>query len=166
MKQTTTQSRAGFTLVESLLAAVVLLIAVAAVIVPFTVGARNEHVDRRRTVASGLAQEMIEEILSKPFADPQGASSPGPEPGEADRADFDNMDDYHGYSEAAGSVTDPAGVPATDAGEAELSRHVAAQYVYVSGQDIADPPTFVRITVEVRHAGRPVVTLERLAYAM
>ena len=154
----------GLTLTESLLATVILAITAAAVIMPFTAGARAEHVTRRRTVATSLAQEMMEEILSKPFEDPQGVSLPGPEPGEADRGDFDNTDDYNGYSEPAGNVTGLTGTPATDAGAAGLSRHVTAQYVYVNGQDTGNPPTFVRVTVEVRHLGRPIVTLGRLAY--
>ncbi len=164
VRHTARQFRLGFTLLESLLASAILALAVAAVMMPFTAGARNEHVDRRRTVAAGLAQEMMEEVLSRPFEDPHGASSPGPEPGEAARAGFDNIDDYHGHNEAAGNVTDFAGAPATDAGATDLSRHVTAQYVYVSGQDVADPPTFVLATVEVRHVGRTVATLKRLVY--
>ena len=60
----------------------------------------------RRARGTALADAMLEEVLSKPYADPQGATGIGPDTGELTRADFDNLDDYHGLAEAAGSVTD------------------------------------------------------------
>ena len=86
----------GFTLIEALLASVVLAASVTAITVPFSSAAQNQHVEARRTQAVALAQELMEEILAQSFADdnPDTARNPGPEMGETDRRLFDNVDDY------------------------------------------------------------------------
>lgn len=156
----------GFTLLESLLAAVVLAGAISAVIWPFSVAAQNQQASERRTLASCLAQELMEEVIAKPFNDPDGPGGLGPEVGETTRADYDNIDDYHGYSEAAGQIRSFDGeVMAGDAG-AYLSRNVTAAYVYVSGQDISEDPTFISVTVEVQYRGTPIATATRLVYSV
>ena len=160
------KSRAGFTLMEALLAAVILLIAITAITLPFAAGARAEQADARMCLAVSLAQEMMEEILAKPFADPQGATTVGPDAGETRRARFDNVDDYHGYYEGPRQIADATGAVLTTPVAAGLSRTVTAQYVYVSGQDTGQPATFVRVTVTVAHDGSPLVTLTRLVYQM
>ena len=156
----------GFTLVESLLASALLAMTIAAITMPFTAAARNEQADARRTVASSLAKELMEEILAQPFDDPDGSSNPGPEAGETDRANFDNIDDYHGYSEAAGQIVDGAGNRVADAAAHGLSRAATVTYVYVSGQDMSGTPDFVRIEVEMRRDGQPLLTVTRLVYGM
>ncbi len=158
------ESGAGFTLIESLLAAVILMAAISAIVLPFAVGARNEQIDARMCLAASLAQEMMEEILSKPFDDPQGASLPGPEAGETRRSKFDNVDDYHGYTEGPGQIADSTGAIINTPGADGLSRSVTAEYVYVSGQDVSKPATFVRVTVTVSHRDVPLITLARLVY--
>ena len=166
MRRSRGQSGRGFTLTESLIAATILAMAVTAMTMPFTAGARNEQVDGRRTTAATLASEIMEEILAKPFSDPDGPSNAGPEVDELSRSDFDNIDDYDGYNETPGNVAAASGSALSDSSAIGLSRHVTASYVYVSGQGESGEPTFIRITVEVRYDGEPTVTLTRLAYAM
>ncbi len=156
----------GFTLIEALIAASVLAMAIAAITMPFTVGAQNELADSRRTLAVSLAQEMMEEILDKPFNDPDGASSPGPEPGETNRSKFDNIDDYDKYMEPPGQIADASGVINDEPASVGLSRHVSATYVYVSGQDASEDPSFVRVTVQIYYKNQVVITLTRLVYAV
>ena len=160
-------SRRAFTLIEALLAAVILAMAIMAITMPFTVGAQNEQEDARRSLAVSLAQEMMEEILSKPFEDPDGHTyTCGPDPGEPWRSKFDNIDDYDGYTEASGNITSFDGEVVTTSASLDLTRHVTATYVYVSGQDTLEDPCFIRVVVEVRYRGNPVVTLTRLVYAL
>ncbi len=154
----------GLTLAEALLAATVLAITVVAITVPFTAAARNEQVNARMVLATVLAEDLLEEILSKPFRDPDGPGSAGPEPGETGRAQFDNVDDYDGYVEAEGGIVDAAGAPVTDAAATGLSRSVTATYVYVGDQDVTLEPSVVRVVVDVRYHGQPLVTLTRLVY--
>ena len=141
-------------------------LAISAITMPFAAGARSEQLDARLCLGTNLAQEMMEEILSKPFADPQGASNPGPEPGETPRRRFDNMDDYHGYAETDGHIADSSGAFITTPPSVGLSRSVSAQYVYVEGQDTSESPTFLQVRVTIRHNNVPLVELTRLAYKM
>ena len=157
--------RTGFTLAESLLAVTLLAVGVLAITMPFTAGAQNEQDDVRRMLGAALAQEMMEEILAKPFNDPDGPSAAGPETGESSRAAFDNSADSPGYDEPAGSVTNAYGMALSEMAARDLSRHVSVAYVYVAGQDISESSTFARITVEVRYQGDELLTVTRLKYA-
>ncbi len=102
-------AQSGFTLIEVLMAATVLSFAVIAIAQMLVAGQMSTYEALHHRRGQSLAEAMIEEILALPYADPDGASTPGPEGGEATRADFDNSDDFDGYSEAAGAVTDSAG---------------------------------------------------------
>ena len=156
----------GFTLAEALLAAAVLAMTVSAVILPFTAGAMNQQADARITMATCLAQNMMEEILAKPFKDPDGESQPGPESEETSRSLFDNVDDYNGYSESAGNIVSSDGEEVDDPAATGLSRSVSTAYVYVSGQDGAEPLDFIRVVVEVRYRDQPLITLTRLIHSL
>jgi MSHA pilin protein MshD len=166
MRRRSDRRTPGFTLTEALIAAVILLTAITAITLPFAAGARAEQADARLCLAVNLAQEMMEEILAKPFLDPQGTTTVGPDPGETRRARFDNIDDYHGYYEGPGQIADATGAVITTPAAEGLSRQVTAQYVYVSGQDTSQPPTFIRVTVTVAYNGAVLVTLTRLVYKM
>jgi len=156
----------GFTLAEAVLAAAVLAMTVSAIILPFSASVMNQQAEARITMATCLAEEMMEEILSKPFRDPDGSSSPGPESGESARDDFDNMDDYHGYSESAGGIISSQQAVITDPAATGLSRSVSVDYVYVSGQDTSADPTFLRVEVKVLYRGQDAVALTRLVYCL
>lgn len=159
------QRRRGFTLLEALLAAVVLAAAITAVTMPMTVAVVNEHEESRQTLATGLAQELMEEILSQPFHDPQGTSEPGPEIGESSRDLFDNVDDYHGYAESAGEIVTMDGDVVDDPVGGSLSRDASATYVYVTGQPVDGSPDFIRVMVTVKYGSRSMISLTRLVYA-
>lgn len=163
MKLTRRQIILGFTLLEALLASAVLAMAIAAITMPFTASVQQQRFDARRSSAVTLAQEMMEEILSKSFSVQGEPSVPGPETGET-RMTFDHFDDYDGYIEPAGQLIDSQGQPITDIAAEGLSRHVTASYVYVSGQATSGDPTFIRIVVEVKHQQDVLVRLTRLIY--
>ena len=60
--------------------------------------------------ASELAWEMQERISAEPYYDPTDNSlTLGPEAGESSMLLFDNKDDYNGYAEAKGHLTDAMG---------------------------------------------------------
>ncbi|MHC4715675.1 MAG: type IV pilus modification PilV family protein [Planctomycetota bacterium] len=160
MSRHTATARSGITLLETLLAAIVLAMAAGAIVMPFTAGARCAEHDARLTVAVGLAQDIMEEVLSKPFADPDGGDGQ-----EASRANYDDLDDYDGHEEPPGGISSFDGGAVSEVTATGMSRHVTVEDVYVSGQDTGEPATFKRVTVEVRHQGRALTTLCRLVYA-
>lgn len=151
--------RRGVTLLEALIAAALLAMVAASVIVPFTAAAQANAQDARQTLAIHLAEDLMEEILSKSFGDPDGT-----EAGEGGRGEWDDMDDYDGYDEPPGTMAGFDGAAVVDPAAAHLSRHAVVTPVHLPGQDVGQPETFVRIIVEVRYHGDPIVTLCRLAY--
>ncbi|MFA6133715.1 MAG: hypothetical protein WC869_06825 [Phycisphaerae bacterium] len=159
LQQTGTKA---FTLVESLMAAVVLTVAITAITMPFAAGARNEETDGRMTLATGLAQEMMEEVLSKPVKDPQGGTAFGPDAGEVTRSRYDDVNDYKTVTEAAGQIADAGGAIIKSPLSSGLSRETTVAYAWLDGQDTSKPADFYRVTVTVKHRGTTLITLSRL----
>jgi type II secretory pathway pseudopilin PulG len=154
-----TNSAQAFTLLESLLASSLLATAVVGIIVPFVAGDQNQRDDSRRTLATSLAQELMEEILTKGFSDP------GPMPGAGtSRTLFKFINDYNSYTESAGHITDNCGNTVTDPAAVGLSRTVTVSYVTVPGESPVTPPIFASVTVEVDYRGNSIVKLTRLVY--
>ncbi len=154
----------GFTLFESLLAALLVGIAATAFGSALIAGLTQNQAAVQYVVATNLASAMMNEIVAKPFADPQTPSllTLGPESGETVRSGFDNADDYHGLSESAGQLHGPDGQCLAAPSLALYSRSVTAAYVNLPGHDPQLPPAFLRVTVEVKYNGTPLVTLNRL----
>ena len=142
------------------MATTILAIAVTAVAAALMAGAQQsyEAVDTRR--ANEAAQALLEEILTRPYADPDGASNPGPEAGETTRSAFDNVDDYHGYSESAGSLVDAAGnaYPTEYAG---FSRSVTVAADSLQPTGFATAVSGMTVTVTVQLGPRAMAQLSR-----
>jgi prepilin-type N-terminal cleavage/methylation domain-containing protein len=151
----------GFTLIEAMLAVTVLGFAAAGALLPFVSGAAARAEGMRRTLGAGLAGDLMEQILRLPFHDPQGTNySPGPEAG-----DFDNIDDFHGYTELQGQVKDATGAVFTDPKYLNYSRSVTCVYATVPPQTAQTDPAkcnFILVTVQVDYSGKNVATLSRL----
>jgi type II secretory pathway pseudopilin PulG len=109
------RTRAGFTLVEAVVSTAITTIAGAALLLAISNTLLATDLALERTVAEGLAQQLIDEAAGARYAEPGlGAyqSALGPEAGElhdASREWFDDLDDFHGL--AASPPTDPWGVP-------------------------------------------------------
>ena len=104
----------GLTVVECLIAMTILSVVV--LITCHTLAAGHQHVHHgdRIAVASRLGRDLLEEIAARAYRDPAVPTNFGPEPlegrGTLDANDFDDVDDYHNYTEAAGALKDFAGV--------------------------------------------------------
>jgi hypothetical protein len=125
----------GFTLAEAMMATVVLGIAAAGVLLPFTSGAKVRVEGMRMTLAAKLASDLIEQIVNTPFGQ--------------------IITDYADYSEPQGQVKDSAGVVFTDPIYANFSR--GASCAWEPGQDY-----FILATVWVKYNGREIVSIKRL----
>ena len=108
-----------------------------------------------------LAGSLMEEILSKPYSDPGGASALGPEAGETTRALFDNADDYHGFSGAAGSLATADGT--AYASEFQVfSRSVTCSSTTVTIASLSVSVSALQIVVTVSDTSGTVLTLTRV----
>ena len=134
--------RKGFTLAEAMIATVVLGIAAAGVLLPFSSGAAVRAEGAHRTLAAKLASDLMEEIVKTPF----------------DQI----IVNYDGYAESQGQVKDVSGVVFTDSNYTNFSRDVTCEYVYVSQESSDGEPKFICIIVRVYYRGGETATITRL----
>ena len=135
--------RAGFTLVEATMALVLLGLAAAGVLLPFSNGASVQAEGLRMTLAAKLADDLLERIVATP-------------PGQIVQT--------YNYAEAQGQVTDASGNVFTDPMYANFSRTVACyDNVYVPQQSGPPLPSdFLLVSVQISYQGRQMATLSRL----
>ncbi len=82
--------QAGTTLIELVIAIVIVSIAVSAILMVFSMNVGQSADPMIRYQAVAIAEAYLEEISLKAFADPGGGD------GEASRDLYDDVDDYHG----------------------------------------------------------------------
>ena len=134
--------RRGFTLAEAMLATVVLGIAAAGILIPFTSGATIQAEGMHRTLGVKLASDLMQEIVNTPFNQ--------------------IVPNYDGYSEAEGQVKDANGVVFTDLNYERFSRNSACSYVYVSQESGTTASKFILVTISVSYSGNQVANINRL----
>ncbi len=118
------------------MATVVLGIAAAGVLLPFTSGAVVRAEGMRRTLAAKLASDLMEQFIDTSFAELVANGG--------------------GYvDEPQGQVKDASGAVFTDLNYANFSR--GASYEYDASQ-----PFFIIVTVWVKYNGGEIVSLSRL----
>jgi MSHA pilin protein MshD len=86
--------QSGMTLIELIVAIVIVGIGLAGVLVTFTTTVRHSADPMVRKQMSAIAEEMMEEILLKPFA----VTAPNPPFAGCARLTFNDVRDYNGYS--------------------------------------------------------------------
>jgi hypothetical protein len=132
----------AFTLAEAMMATVVLGIAAAGVLLPFTSGAAVRAEGMRRTLGAKLASDLMQEIVNTPFNQIVAA--------------------YGASSEAQGQVKDAGGVVFTDSNYAMFSRDSICNYVYVTQESGTGVAKFILITVRVYYSGKEIAIINRL----
>jgi len=136
MKSLTYKSHNGFTLAEALTAVVILSIATAGIILPFTVGAAARVEGMRQTLAAKLASDQMEKIVNTPF---------------------EGLDGYTD-SEPQGQVKDYNGIVFTSSNYAGFSRQTSCKYYPTPGVE----SDFIKATVRVSCKGQELISLTRL----
>jgi prepilin-type N-terminal cleavage/methylation domain-containing protein len=151
----------GLTLMESIVS--VAIVSVLMVASLNAVGAAQVARQKTSVQARGqlLAHDLLTEILSKAYDDPQGAGILGLDLAEIlgiDRTTLDDIDDYEGLSDSPPTYAD--GTP-LDGFDASWSRAVKISYV-----DPVNPGTVSvsdagakRIAIEVKHINRTVAEI-------
>ncbi len=134
--------RKGFTLAEVMLAAALLAIATAGTVLPFASGAGVQAEGIHRTVAAGLADDLMQKISNTSFSD--------------------IVSTYGSYSEAECQVKNAAGVVIDDDGYKLFSRSASCEYVYLSQQSRTSDACFVLATVQVSYDDKTMIVLKKL----
>jgi prepilin-type N-terminal cleavage/methylation domain-containing protein len=151
----------GFTLIEALVALMVLGLAVGAILTPITIAIEQQRRSAKMTVATVLAEQAVEECLSHRVFSNQSWPTLGPGAGKVWRDLYDQRTDYHNISEGAerlGMVHGPALVTEFP----QLRRTMWLQPVYLPGEDTSNPPRLLMLTVRVFDGDEELVTLRRL----
>jgi prepilin-type N-terminal cleavage/methylation domain-containing protein len=158
-------STRAFTLVEVILTILIVGVGLVASMRALPVLLQVSQATSDHMTAQQLATDLLAEIAMLPYEDPDGSTTFGCEPGESaqNRADFDDVDDYDGWS---------ASPPQTKDGQAEpdcagYTRSVLVQstnpndFNNIEGDSVSKPK---RITITVSRTGMPpiVVTTVRL----
>ena len=132
----------GFTLAEAMIATVILGIAAAGILLPFTSGQVVRAEGVHRTLGAKLAADLMEKIINTPSS--QIIAS------------------YNGYSESKGQVKDSADAVFTDLNYANYSRDVSCREVYVPGESGTGQAKFILAAVRVYYNGKQIVIINRL----
>lgn len=113
----------GVTLVELVIAMMVISIALGGVllVMNYTTARSADPLLQRQAVA--IAEAYLEEILLKPYADPDGVD------GEGSRALYDDVDDYDGLTDSGARDQSSAAI----AGLANYTVNVSVQPATVNG---------------------------------
>jgi MSHA pilin protein MshD len=85
----------GFTLIELLIFIVVVSAGLAGILSVMNTTVKSSADPMVRKQAIALADSILEEVLLMPYADPDGTNL-----GETGRANWDNVDDYNGKTNA------------------------------------------------------------------
>lgn len=150
----------GFTLMETMIAITVLAFSVAALTQAIVSGQSHTYEALHSSRAISLAEEMIDEVLSKPYDDPDGDVTAGPDAGESSRDLFDCADDYDGFTEALGAVQNQAGVDHPELYQ-NFGRSVTASYTTVNLADLGGDHDGLTVTVTVTDMNGRTWTLSR-----
>ncbi|MCH8253604.1 MAG: hypothetical protein IID36_14240 [Planctomycetes bacterium] len=150
----------ALTLAEALIASIILTMSVVAVSAALTAGMQQTYEAVMTEHAAELVAAMLDEVLAHPYDDPDGASALGPEAGETSRTLFDNVDDYHGYTEATGALVDAAGT-AYPSEYAIYDRSVTVVASTIQPAGFAQAVTGLTVTVDVNSAARQLATASR-----
>lgn len=158
---TPNRRRAGLSLIEVVVSIALVSVLGLTTIDAATALARRQNETNDRLVAHQISTMMMDEITAQSFEDPDQPIF-GTETGESARADFDDVDDYHGWSQT--SPTDRAGY-AID-GSTGWNLRVAIDPIEIDGtgvwQVVADPSNLKRIAVTVVSTEGQSFTQQRL----
>jgi MSHA pilin protein MshD len=153
--------RRGFTLVESTISVLIVSGVLIAALRTFGGLARARLIQTDRTLAYGLADNLLAEVMQCYFKEPGGGTTLGPEAGET-RATYDDVDDYDGLTETPPKARDGTVV----AGFTGWTRSVSVMCVRPDAPNVAinagDAQVLKRIVVTVKSPRGASVTLSGL----
>lgn len=131
------RQQGGVTLVELLVSIVIVSIAASGVLGLLAMTTAGSADPMLRHQAAAIAESYLEEVLLKPFEDPDGVD------GEVARADFDDLDDYDGLADAG--ARDQFGMPLAGLGDYSVVVAVSPS----SGLPAVPPADALRVDVVV-----------------
>ena len=159
----------GFSLLETMLVVVIIGVFASSMLLPYTYGAKAQQDGNDRVLAMKLASDMLEYVLCHRFFDPDPSAapySPGPDSDiEASNRpfQFDNIDDFHGYTESEGQLRHLHGDAVDGEQYRYFSREVRCEYTsFLPPEPCSSDCLYILITVKVFKDGREYASLQKL----
>jgi MSHA pilin protein MshD len=148
------RSESGFTLIEMIIAIVIIGIGLAGVLAAFntTVKSSADPLIHKQMLAA--AEELMEEVLLKPFVPPVGVvpvnAATSCDLAAASRSAFDDVSDYHNYQTTGICDIDGAAVAGLGTYSIRVTIDAATTLDTLSGGAVK------KVTVVVTHSGETV----------
>jgi type II secretory pathway pseudopilin PulG len=160
--KSTRKSSAGFTIIEALLAIVLVGALLVAALQTASTSATAQYKAGERAMGRYLAQGLMSDILQKVYEDPNnvtlvlGVDALSLEL-PTSKANYNDVDDYNGWTESPPQDQDGTVIP----GFTNWSRSVLVEWVNASNisQTSATESCAKRITVTVKHNNITIATL-------
>jgi MSHA pilin protein MshD len=151
--------RRGLTLIESVVAVVLVSTLVVSALRVTASIARTRLVQKDRSAGMTLARDLMSEIMQRNYVDPDGSNSLGPDSGET-RATYDDVDDYDGLNQSPPQDINGAAI----AGYTGWTRTAKVAYIDQTTVDsiLGSDSGLKRITVSVTSPTGIVTTLRGL----
>ena len=90
--------RPAFTMIEVIVSTVIISAAMVAAVASAGSAARSRLAAERIRMSAMIADEIVGEIVTKRYADPEGGTGIGTDAGESTRSQYDDVDDYHNFA--------------------------------------------------------------------
>ena len=150
---TKARQRTGYTLAEAMIASVVLAVAVIGISWTLAASYQQSEVRGNKTTALSLAQQLMEEIASKPMDPPASGDHGGWSAGYTNRSVYDTIDDYNGYTDTSGALrlNDGNVIDAGDGGSYTRTVSVTSNAVPTGLTGTAGDFMLVTVTVSMPH---------------
>jgi Tfp pilus assembly protein PilV len=153
----------GFTLAESLIASVVLAIAIVGIAGTLAASYQQSNARGNTTTALNLAQQLMEEVAAKSIDPPAGqANKPGWAQGQTDRRLYDTIDDYHGYADFSGTIQAANGSTVNLSNGGSYQRSVNVESGAVPAGLTGPAADFVMVTISVNMPDNQVIRVSQL----
>jgi prepilin-type N-terminal cleavage/methylation domain-containing protein len=149
-----TYRRRGFTLLEGLVASVVLAILVLGVVGSLTTSYAQSQIVRSNGTAVMLVRQLVDEMSAKPYS-----SSIALSPGAGTRSSFTSVNNYADYSDTSTSITTLNGGTLDATGADVYTRQVSAAYATPSIDTASPPNSFAIVNVTVTGPNGKSVTI-------
>jgi len=154
---------AGATMIELIISIVVIGVAIAGLAVLYERTSRSSADPMIEHQAIAIAESYLEEVLPLAYDELAASGAPegalGPDAGETDRSDYDDVNDYHGLSDAgARSLAAPA-VVITGLGNYTVTVTVVNDGNLGPGGLLVPAGNTERVDVRVTHTDGPDITI-------
>ena len=152
--------RYGFTQIEIVMSTIFVGLMIAGAMNCFGIVNQGKVQSYDRLAAQGLAQELLNEIISAEYSEPGGETPVfGAEASELTRANFDDVDDYHGWS-----ASPPQDQLGNDLPFANWQRSVSVRWVTMADPSAtsATESGLKQIEVTVSKSGQTLCQMQAL----